>query len=79
MVCAVCLQFITCSVSSSAERGIAGAVWKRAAFLQMLKNGLGRNLGEEAGTAPSQQAAPQICLGRGFDSAAWSRWLETVT
>jgi len=73
MLCSVCLQFITLSVSFPAERGVAGAVWKRASFLQMLRNGLRRNLGEEGGTAPSQQVAPRTCLGRGSDGAGWSR------
>lgn len=62
----LCISFV--------ERDIAGAMWKRAAFLQMLKSGLGRNPGEEGKTAPSKQVASRICLVRGFDSAgSWSR------
>lgn len=40
-----------CSVLCPAGRGEAGVVQERAACLQMLKHGLGRNHREERGSA----------------------------
>lgn len=46
-----CLQVTVCSVFCPAGRGEAGVVQERAACLQMLKHGLGRNHREERGSA----------------------------